>query len=322
MTEVETRKRGPEQAFDDPIFGEDDCDDILDILNSPEFEGFNPELMCAEFDLPQGGISPPGDDTENRESTFVDSLSPTSPGTCSSSEIGAEDTSSGSTIHKDGCSPVSSDTHEDKKRRNRIAAKMCRQKKKRMMQSVEERQNFLEQERLSLKKENETLRSTNRALENQLAFFHGLFKANTDAAFKLSSSAGKIVFGKTSGALSDVAKASVPQGTGLALGVVFFAIFSFGKLEDFVTPKLEKSEQPEFLVEDSGRRPGRMLLQFDDVEEQVADDNSWTTSFVEHPSFYVVAALTAALFVGLLFWMTAGWRALASKARGKVVRGK
>jgi len=95
----------------------------------------------------------------------------------------------------------------------------------------------------------------------QLAFFHGIFKANTDAAYKLSN-AGISMVEKTGTALGDIAKSTVPQGTQLAMGFVFLAVFSAGKVDDFAAPVKIERMAPE------PRRSGRMLLS---VEEEAME---------------------------------------------------
>jgi len=65
---------------------------------------------------------------------------------------------------------------EDKKRRNRESARMCRAKKKSSIMALQAEHDDLRASNDNLKKENESLRTVNAALEKQLAFFQNLFR--------------------------------------------------------------------------------------------------------------------------------------------------
>mmetsp|Transcript_43396 Transcript_43396/g.66668 ORF Transcript_43396/g.66668 Transcript_43396/m.66668 type:complete len:341 (+) Transcript_43396:25-1047(+) len=174
------------------------------------------------------------------------------------------------------------DPREDKKRRNREAAKLSRAKKKRMLQNIEEHQEELEEERAALRRENQTLRYMNQALEGQVAYFHGLFKAafNNGALSKLPETAldsawhvphGSSFSFPTSSSLEPPAPA---RGTSVAMAIVLFAALSGG------IGNIDLAPPPSVLVDTPpiGHRSGRMLLS---VEDSDISSSSSSSSFFD-----------------------------------------
>eukprot|EP00286_Rhodomonas_abbreviata_P024992 CAMPEP_0181308274 /NCGR_PEP_ID=MMETSP1101-20121128/11368_1 /TAXON_ID=46948 /ORGANISM="Rhodomonas abbreviata, Strain Caron Lab Isolate" /LENGTH=335 /DNA_ID=CAMNT_0023414631 /DNA_START=91 /DNA_END=1095 /DNA_ORIENTATION=- len=155
---------------------------------------------------------------------------------------------------------------DEKKRRNREAARQSRAKKKRLMQDIEETQTTLEREKSDLRKENDSLRAMNQALERQLAFFQGMFRSTfTGGAFSMipdtAQDASWHVGGTSASALHATAAAPLgdcksssggSRGPNVAMGIVFLSVLAVGRFTelDAVLPGIELSRHP----------MGRMLL--------------------------------------------------------------
>eukprot|EP00281_Chroomonas_sp_CCMP1168_P023703 CAMPEP_0206235180 /NCGR_PEP_ID=MMETSP0047_2-20121206/13008_1 /ASSEMBLY_ACC=CAM_ASM_000192 /TAXON_ID=195065 /ORGANISM="Chroomonas mesostigmatica_cf, Strain CCMP1168" /LENGTH=336 /DNA_ID=CAMNT_0053659359 /DNA_START=152 /DNA_END=1162 /DNA_ORIENTATION=- len=104
---------------------------------------------------------------------------------------------------------------EDKKRRNRDAARACRAKKKRNIQDLQTSHEELMNDFGELRKENETLKGINANLEKQLAFFQAMFKDT------FQKSGTVLPFTEDGTPKGEGSTPTSPKGSGAALGLAF-----------------------------------------------------------------------------------------------------
>mmetsp|Transcript_15671 Transcript_15671/g.37415 ORF Transcript_15671/g.37415 Transcript_15671/m.37415 type:complete len:363 (-) Transcript_15671:75-1163(-) len=207
---------------------------------------------------------------------------------------------------------------EEKKRRNREAARQSRAKKKRMIQSIEETQGTLEREKLDLRKENDALRTMNQALERQVAFFQSMFRSTFSSRApclipETASTAdpawcgganptptAEVAFASATRLLD--AKGRVPGAKGhasmSAMGIVFMAMVTLGKVTDLdaLLPNMEQlaiSSAQQLAV---SRHVGRMLLS---LEPEAKED----ARVALEEDTQVALLFAAALSVVISGWM-------------------